>query len=376
MMIYYMVYLFLMVLAWIEVLDLSKKISRCKTRKIYIGNYLIGTMETNILIFSIGVFLVLFAGLRWNVGLDFGTYQAGYETVKAGNLNISAEPSLVFLLYFAPSLTIVFLVYAFFSVNYTVKYLQKNSVYFFVSLLLFFANIYLRYDMGIMRQGLALAITLYSIKYAEKREFAKFVLCVFLAAIFHSSALMFLVIYFVVDKRFSLGTYFTATMLSAIVGFTNIWKYLLKLISYLPIPMMEKYINHYTSGKYVNMTIAFSDIKTAFLLFVFVLYISKCKDSVFISKYRGLINIYFIGTCITYAFNSFVTLSDRGADYFCIVEILLLPTMLKQINSKGVRTMLMVLVCVYAFKNVYYYANYVGTSWMNAPYLPYTTVFH
>ena len=182
-------------------------------------------IRINRILLALLVFLVLFAGLRWNVGLDFGTYQAGYETVKAGNLNISAEPSLVFLLYFAPSLTIVFLVYAFFSVNYTVKYLQKNSVYFFVSLLLFFANIYLRYDMGIMRQGLALAITLYSIKYAEKREFAKFVLCVFLAAIFHSSALMFLVIYFVVDKRFSLGTYFTATMLSAIVGFTNIWKY-------------------------------------------------------------------------------------------------------------------------------------------------------
>ncbi len=375
-MIYYMLFLSLMILAWFEVLNTSSIMTRYKTKKFYMGHYLIGTMETNALISGIVIFLILFAGLRWNVGLDFGTYQVGYETVRSGDLNISAEPSLVFLLYFAPNLTAVFLVYAFFSITYTVKYLKQNSVYFFVSLMLFFSNIFLRYDMGIMRQGLALAITLYSIKYAEKREFAKFIFFVFFAALFHSSAFMFLVVYFVVDKKFSLTTYFSLTVLSAIVGLTNIWKYLLKLISYLPIPMMEKYINHYMSGKYIDVTISFSDAKTALLLLIFVIYLSKCNDSSFKAKYRALVNIYFLGTCVSYAFKSFLTLSDRGADYFCIVEILLLPAILKQMNSKGIRTILMVLICAYAFRNVYYYSNYVSTSWMNAAYLPYTTVFH
>lgn len=69
-----------------------------------------------------------------------------------------------------------------------------------------------------IRQGIAMCICLYAIEYCKQRKLLKFLLLVFLSALFHASSVVFVVVYFLYNFRMNLKGY-AVTIAIAFVSF-------------------------------------------------------------------------------------------------------------------------------------------------------------
>lgn len=85
----------------------------------------------------------------------------------------------------------------------------------FMALMFFFTFTYLRQILGV-------SILWLSIKYLLNRKFWKFTLVVFIAFLFHNSAIIFLPVYFIPIKKFSMTQILTVMLLCFVVGLTGL----------------------------------------------------------------------------------------------------------------------------------------------------------
>lgn len=367
-MVYYLIYAVLLLLAFYEVYVFRRTAIKRESKGLERYSHKTWT-NIRVILCLFTVFFIAFAGLRWEVGIDFYTYLNAYNNLISGKTD-NIEWTFKILSLIVPSLTFIFIFYAFFSVLLTVKVIKDNSQFIFLSLLLFFSNVFLRYDMGIMRQGLALAVTMWALKYAIKRKFFKFIICIFIAVLFHRSAIIFIPAYFIVNIRFSNSAIIIITLVCMILGITDFWKYAVKIVAYLHLPGMDKYLGHLNNSNYINYSLRATDISMLAFLFLFMFIIDR-KDAKIGKMNRALLNLYFTGVCIYYLFRPYTTLSDRGSYYYCIYEVLLLPLLLKYVDNKWLRAIVLLAVCLYSFNKVNFFVNYESTSFMNAPYVPY-----
>lgn len=220
--------------------------------------------------------LILFAGLRKNVGLDYDSYELLYswlkdKTFSTGNIDYGWFVINRIL----PNFRFVLLITAILTVTIKWKAIKdlQNSTFVYTALFFYFTTFYMYYDMGIMRQGLAIGICYYSIKYIEQRS-KLFFLCIAIAYLFHTTALIFLPLYFMGNKEYSRWFYYglgglallmtiLAEPISNIV-FSVLKKYGGALISY-----RVNYYQTYSMGFNIR-TLLFSFIRRALFLVLFV----------------------------------------------------------------------------------------------------------
>lgn len=154
----------------------------------------------------VGFIMILFAGLRFEVGTDWAAYawfyrdtvnnvEIGYAFVNNtfSNLGINYNVFLMFL----NTVSILLVYFAF----------KKNARLLVIAFLIFFSDLYLYFNLSGIRQAIAISITLYSVTYALERKFLKFLLCVILAACFHVTSAVFLLAYFIPRYNFKLKHY-------------------------------------------------------------------------------------------------------------------------------------------------------------------------
>lgn len=84
------------------------------------------------------------------------------------------------------------------------------------SLLIFLAQGFF-VNLSLYRQWCAMAILTFSFKYIKER-FIPFLIIVILAAFFHRTALLFLIVYFLYDKKLTIDKVIRTGMLSLMVG--------------------------------------------------------------------------------------------------------------------------------------------------------------
>lgn len=84
-------------------------------------------------------------------------------------------------------------------------FIKENSKNYFLSLLLFITFNFYGYYFGILRQSIAISILLCGYKYVFEKKIWKFLSFVLLATLFHKTAIIFIILYFIkyihIDKR-------------------------------------------------------------------------------------------------------------------------------------------------------------------------------
>lgn len=80
-------------------------------------------------------------------------------------------------------------------------YIKRNSKNYVYSLLVFFCLGLVNQSFNITRQYIAISLLLYSMKYVENRDFNKFFLYVLLVSSIHKTALLFLIVYPLYNKK-------------------------------------------------------------------------------------------------------------------------------------------------------------------------------
>ena len=296
--------------------------------------------------------LVLFAGLRNNVGTDWDAYfdfykystdkvEIGYATINNffGWLSI---PYNIFLL-FINGVSII-LIY---------KFLKKNTVFKIISLLIFFSNLYLYFNLSGIRQALAISLTCFSFTHALNKNPIKFSFFVLLASTFHVTAISFLFVYFIPRNKLKV-----IEILISLFFFILIYFYLSSisdLIALYSLKDANYYINVQEKSEFlVQLYIIGISVRSVIIGMIF--YVRK-KLYLF-ENFNYIFNIYLFGLAIyicTYMISP--DIGVRVSSYFTIFDLIIAGTLINIINNLRIRIFIVTIFSIIALYKIFGYMN-------------------
>lgn len=203
------------------------------------------------------VFLSVVSGFRYGVGTDFFGYVNYFNLIDSG-YTLSVEPGFRFLSTMFSTmnfnsqalfltLSILTMTFIYKGINYYTKgdYTYKPVLYIILLIFTFFPSL------NGARQALAAAIIFYASRFIVEKNFFKFSIWVFFAALFHYSSIIFFGLYFIATKDFKRITLLIVLFFSfflAKFGMINgFLEYILLNFSFLDI---GGYIENYLYSSY------------------------------------------------------------------------------------------------------------------------------
>lgn len=176
--------------------------------------------------------MVLFAGCRWfNVPLnpepgvwqifDYSAYEHVYDNAPSmsnywddyANSDTyikKMDPGYVYISslfsnFIFSDANLFFLFLSFVTIILFAKGLDRNSISYgiFIVLFIFMTRLYFQYNFIMMRQGIAMAIVWWAIPFVIERKFWKFFMFCIIGGVFHFTAFLFVVVYFLPRFKFS-----------------------------------------------------------------------------------------------------------------------------------------------------------------------------
>lgn len=300
------------------------------------------------------IIIVLQIGLRWETGTDWKSYLDNFET--SDDYNIVLLNSLTgFEIGYG---TFVFIIknifdsYSFFLVLHaTIFYSiifrtsKKYSPYFFISLLFFYAT-----NIGIVgsnRQLLAIAICLTALPFVIDRKPIKFFVIIIIASLFHSSALLFAIYYFL-NRYIKWYVVLTSLLVAFVIGKTSVPVKLFSLaggIGEMASSKVEAYGNA-AKGVMQDASLSiFGLIKRILFLIMFTINMKYLSEK--LSYYKILYNGYAFGLFLYFLFSSsLIIIVNRGSLYFNIMESFLISSQFLVIGSRSEKAYLLVILLI------------------------------
>ena len=269
-------------------------------------------------------------------GMDLGRYQPFWQLLCATAKLISSDFVVLQIIHAVIVNTIIF------------RFIDQNTRYFFTGVLVYFMFYGLHFNMEILRESLAVAIFLLSLKSFTKRRWLRYYLLVVLAFLVHYSAIILFVLplfkglkvnlrnvififaYFIVGLVFSrlvllfLGSLESGSgfyaVISPYLNYTfTIWGILYVIIAYMIFPVLIYILakNHYKIDVphyqflafyiLVGASISYFAIFFRFLNYftpILCIYIVEVIHALF--RERGKLQIRVMGTSISFALICFL----------------------------------------------------------------------
>jgi len=239
------------------------------------------------------LFLILFIGLRRDVGADYFSYKNVFESsdlitweyssVEIGYLYLNK--AVLFLFHDFRALT---LIHAFLVVFFLHLSLRMSKYYTFAFLLFILTEPGYIFIVNGMRQGLAMAIFFYACKFIQSKEPFKYWTCILLGASFHLSILFVSPCYWILQKKLSYNIYCLIPFLTFGLFYSGKMNgILLSMLEYTPYA-------HYLTTQFIDSTVnggygyLFGRVGSFFILF----YYGKLLER--FPQYMVYFNLYFL----------------------------------------------------------------------------------
>lgn len=310
--------------------------------------------------------LVCVAGFRYRVGRDWLSYKRSFESVANGKMGYYGEWGYILLqkviALFTHKYVWLFLIcavifaYFYFAGFYKMSINPSLSVALLVCTSLFFSF------MNGMRQGLALSILFFSLEAVFERDFRKFFLLVVLAMGFHTSSIVFLIIYplynIEIDEQQVVKYCLIFGIFSLFGGKIVRW-----------VIMKTKYAHYYTSvfaeeGFELNWFLISMSI-----LIVMCIYYKTAVQREDYSRFRVLLWMQLLSV-IFCLLSACIPVANRIIWMFNIGQLLSLPMVISYEKDRGWRILLSVLIVGF-----YALATTIAITGGSHRVLPYRTCF-
>lgn len=290
--------------------------------------------------------LALVAGLRYRVGADYEYYYTSYGGFKRAELNIFDEPGFKFLarlserIYDAPA-TLLFIA-AFITVVLMAVTVLRNSEMYWLSILLY---IFLGEWSGCfngIRQYLAVAVLFAGHCYIKEKKFWRWMLVVFLAMLFHITAVVGIVFYFYPRIKLSLKN----ICLSVLLVFIGIRVYD-KIFALIGFIKQDELILEGTRATYILNSINPLRIAVAWVPVIFFLVFKKFYNTNQ-EKLCFYMNMSILNACfMTVAMNS--AYLGRIGGYTNIYNTIVWPLLLQKVEKKSRILLIGLMLICYMF---------------------------
>lgn len=313
----------------------------------FVTTYFKKRITNNILLFIISVILILFAGTRFEVGYDYFNYEYIYNNIKLG-INSFIEPFFILVNkishYIGIEYTGLVFAMAFASISLKTKFISNFSVIPLLSLLLYYSRIFLIYDFGQIRQGLALGIVLFSLPYILNKDIKRFLFIILLASLFHFSAAFFTPIYFINNIKLKRSGILYILLLSCVIAFMDLKPLIINLGSFfLPGGVIEKLLFYSVTEDKLGLTFGIL-LRVGIIIICITLFWKKIKEN---NLLKTIFNIYLWGTFFYLCLNSFPQIGNRGSMYFQQFEIVLFPHLILYLSKNRLLQFLFLLFIIF-----------------------------
>lgn len=253
--------------------------------------------------------------LNWNFNeiLNYERYELGFKVLtKVFSLIINNTQIYVLMIAIISIVPIAYIIY---------KYSKSP----FLSLIIYVALDFYAFIFAGLRQGIAIAIIFYSYKYIIENKTFKYLICIILATLFHSSAIVFLPVYFIRKIKIN-----KAKIVSFVV---------LAVIIYVLRNQIFALINTFF---YDNYSSTLTDSKNWMMLCIFILMLCYIFYKPLIKNNSNTQKLYIITTigCMCMLFSSIASDTLRIANYFYIFIILLVPEVLFCLKDRFTKNIL------------------------------------
>jgi hypothetical protein len=292
-----------------------------------------GGVIYNINLFLGSLILVVFAGFRASsVGTDTNNYVGIFKSVNRSNLTGMAS-SLEYLFvilnktayFFYEDYISLLISIAIITIYFNIRVISKLSVNLGLSVFIYITlGGYVFFFNG-ARQAIAVAVFSMAILQIYNKNLKRYIFWVFIATLFHKTAMVMLPLYFLNLNKFSLkksvaiGFMFTALILSIST--------LLSLASDDVTARYSVYVDRGASGAYI-LTFFY------FLNTIFLIYFKKRISILHLKEYDFFLNLCVVHTLVYIAVQ--VTEVDinlvRLASYFQLGFILIYPIVFKEVK--------------------------------------------
>jgi len=253
-------------------------------------------------------------------------------------------------LFFGSSVLFIFFVYSVIGIGIKFLSFRKLSNFPFISVLIYFLSYFWLQDFTQFRAGAASAFFLFSIPDILNRNFLKFFLKIIIAFLFHYSAIIYLPLYFIYNKKLSLIYYFIP-LLGFVLSITTFSiTFINFLISFMPSTIgnkIELYM-YLTRLHYFPKTNIFNFYYfSLFFLYYFILFNLK--------SYLSVSNIFYLkiisySLFIFYFFSYFPVFSFRFSELYNVVTLILFPNIISCFKDK-----LIVFIFIFFYFTIYFF---------------------
>lgn len=314
------------------------------------------------------IIVFLFMGLRYGVGQDyFFTYVPVFNSILHTGTANGVEPGYILynkiILFFSKDYAFLFISIAFIfclMIFLTIK--EYKVSWLFVSVV-FIAGGFYFYSFNVMRQCLTISMFYYSLKFVKRKKILLYMIINLLAFFIHKSAIIFIPLYFVLGRKFSIKTY-TILLLLIIILRSSVLPILFKLLE------GTKYIN-YLTGYYNDSSSSKITVSQYLNIFCFVIYayLSLKRDVSKDKSFTIFMNVHFLGIIST-VFVGIVPLIFRISTMFYLIQFVSVPYVIKYHISKNYR---LLFYFIFTMAYLMIFANQLINNGNNI--IPYQTIF-
>lgn len=326
--------------------------NNCLTKHIVLTPNTIKQKENGFNIYNqvslLSVFLLLIvAGLRsYDIGYDLPNYLKNFNLI-AENLKIEDGNNFEFLyqslnyvaaFIFGKQYGFTFLLFIIeiiilYCVCKSIKNYSANAT---LSMFLFLTvDVYLR-GLNQVRQSIAIALVIYSLKYVVNRNFISYLLIILTAVFFHKTVLICLPIYFLWNKEFSWKSLLFIFGLCVLGVF--IYPYCIKLFSI--IVKKDYYTIYIVNGALDKLSLVGILEVVSYIFFMLIIYIYKVvlekKGYTFSKSFHFFLYLYSISAALSLfsVLTERSTLFGRLMYYYFWSIIFLVPIFLSTIRNQ------------------------------------------
>lgn len=289
-------------------------------------------VSSTILIIAI---LVLFSGFRseYSIG-DTSAYSHSYKLVGAQTSFVLAARDIGFnaMVYLLNQISknpqLLIFISALFINIFNVLTLKKYSKPFEVGIFLYLATTIFYVTMNGMRQAMAASLLFWAVTFINKRRFIHYLICVFIAASLHESAVIFIPLYFILkQKAWNRVFYFTAG--SFLAAFILFRPFIGVFIDMIENTQFNTYANDISNGgSSVNVIRVVIFFIPLFLTYIYRNRLEKIFPEYHVFVYLSLFNFIFMLFGIHYLY------FYRLCMYFELANLVLIPAAIRAMDIK------------------------------------------
>lgn len=305
----------------------------------------------NILYWFTGFLLIVYTAFRdGDAVADYHEYIRYYENYE----DTLVEPTYWFISYLVhntfDSPIFVFIIYALLGISLKFVAIKQLSKLVFLSVLIYISYFFILHELTQIRAGVASGMLLLCIKPLYERNLRLFLLYAFIATLFHVSAIIIFLFWFLDPFRLNRKLYALLVPIAYIVYFLNV-----NLVYIIPIPYIKEKIDIYQAlieDQNINV-FNWVYLVRCLILYYFLYFFSKLEQC---NKYAILlIKLFAISLCSFTLFASMPVLGFRISELIGIVEVILLPFIYYTISPRKIsKVLILIIVFVFSYVQIFH----------------------